>query len=207
MTVPERSHRLVAERFGSVLALLLGGSVGMPLVPQAAATGLEGAQLSGPTALLHLLVGWILLVAMVLVASKATSRPARGAIWAWTALAAAAFLVPLWAIARFVGPELPTLGGALVGAVIFVGALIITGRRGGTRDGFAPSSSTSEIPPVEPTASRTGPQTGDAGRNDQGHPWRDTRGDKGHTSGSSLLLAASRCLVLIVLVLVCSSPG
>jgi lactate permease len=105
------------------------GAIGTPIVPQVAATGLPPLEIAGATAQLHLITGWTLLVVMVLVASRAVGRPARGAIWGWAALAGAAFLVPYWLLATFVGPELPTLGGALVGAGTFVAALRLAGRR------------------------------------------------------------------------------
>jgi lactate permease len=104
------------------------GAIGTPVVPQVAATGLTGLEIAGATAQLHLVTGGTLLVAVVLVASRAVDRPARGAIWGWAALAGAAFLVPYWAIATFVGPELPTLAGSLVGAGVFVVALRVAGR-------------------------------------------------------------------------------
>jgi lactate permease len=106
------------------------GAIGTPIVPQVAATGLPGLDIAGATAQLHLVTGWLLLIAMMLVASRAVGLPARGAIWAWTALAGVAFLGPFWAIATFVGPELPTLAGALIGAGVFVVALRLAGRRG-----------------------------------------------------------------------------
>jgi lactate permease len=107
------------------------GAIGTPVVPQVAATGLTGLEIAGATARLHLVAGGLLLVAMVLVASRAVDAPARGRIWAWAALAGAAFLVPYWAIATFVGPELPTLAGSLVGAGVFVVALRAAGRPNG----------------------------------------------------------------------------
>jgi len=104
------------------------GAIGTPVVPQVAATGLTGLEIAGATADLHLVTGWGLLIAMVMVASRAMGTPARGAIWGWTALAGIAFLGPFWLIATFVGPELPTLGGALIGAGIFVGGLRLAGK-------------------------------------------------------------------------------
>lgn len=209
----------------AVVVVLLGhsvgvsfGAVGTPLVPQAAATGLSGAELSGPTARLHLAVGWILLVAMVLAASRATGRPARGAIWGWTALAGAAFLVPSWAIARFVGPELPTLGGALLGAAVFVVALLASGRRGvASPSGIAPSASVPEVPPVEHTLRRSakphldpgpapdtvrepGPDA-DTGAGTGAGEGADADGTGDDAGAGGLFMAAAPYLVLIGLVL------
>ena len=120
------------------------GAVGTPIVPQAAATGLTGLEIAGATAGLHLVVGWTLLIATVVVASRAMDRSLTGPIWGWTALAGVAFLLPFWLIATFVGPELPTLGGSLIGAGIFVAALRLFG--GGS--GSEPGSATSETPPT-----------------------------------------------------------
>jgi lactate permease len=125
------------------------GAIGTPIVPQVAATGLSAGELAAATADLHLAVGWTLLVVMVLVASRAVGRPARGAIWGWTALAGAAFLVPYWLLATFVGPELPTLAGALVGAGIFVAALRIAGRRGDAAAATRLPGAAVAAPPIE----------------------------------------------------------
>ncbi|GGI07049.1 L-lactate permease [Egicoccus halophilus] len=142
----------------AVLVAMLGhaigvsfGAIGTPIVPQTAATGLPGLEIAGATAQLHLLAGWVLLVVMMVVASKAVGQPARGAIWGWTALAGAAFLVPYWAIATYVGPELPTLGGSLIGIAVFVAALKLAGRRRvRTNDAsVVPPPVASPAPPIE----------------------------------------------------------
>jgi lactate permease len=52
----------------------------------------------------------------------------RLSIWGWTLLAAALFLVPFFALSRWVGPELPTLGGALLGGAGFVVILTLASR-------------------------------------------------------------------------------
>lgn len=98
------------------------GAVGTPVVPQMAATGLPGLALAEATGLLHALLGWIILAfAVRLARSKGASGGPSAVVL--TALAAASFLLPFIAIAWFVGPELPTLGGALIGGVLFVLAL------------------------------------------------------------------------------------
>jgi lactate permease len=126
------------------------GAIGTPIVPQVAATGLPPIELAGATAQLHLVTGWGLLAVMVVVASRAVGLPARGAIWGWTLLAGAAFLVPYWLLATTVGPELPTLGGAVVGAGVFVVALRLAGRRGDpARAALAAASGTPAVPIVE----------------------------------------------------------
>lgn len=124
------------------------GAIGTPIVPQVAATDLTGLEIAAATADLHLVAGWGLLIAMVLVASRAMGTPARGGIWAWAALAGIAFLGPFWLIATFIGPELPTLGGALIGAGIFVVALRLAGKG-------APSTGTPPVPPPATEATTT----------------------------------------------------
>lgn len=95
------------------------GAVGTPVLPQMAATGLSGLAIAQATGLLHALLGWIILAFAVAIAHEARA-PGTAPGWAITALAAAAFIVPFIAIAWFVGPELPTLGGALIGGIVFV---------------------------------------------------------------------------------------
>jgi len=95
------------------------GAVGTPVVPQVAATDLSALALSGATGILHAALGWIILAFAVHIAHG--ERTAGGApAWLLTAIASAAFLAPFLAIAWFVGPELPTLAGALVGGFVFV---------------------------------------------------------------------------------------
>jgi lactate permease len=174
------------------------GAIGTPIVPQVAATGLAGGDIAAATAHLHLLAGWLLLIVMVLVASRATARPARGSIWGWTALAGVAFLGPYWLIATYVGPELPTLAGALIGAGIFVVALRLVGRRGDP--GLLPSDL--PLPPGAPmierivgTVTEVHPPPGGDGAADATTP-------AAPASGADLLRAGAPYLVLIVLVLV-----
>jgi lactate permease len=173
------------------------GAIGTPIVPQVAATGLAGGDIAAATASLHLLAGWLLLIVMMLVASRAMARPARGTIWGWTALAGVAFLGPYWLIATYVGPELPTLGGALIGAGIFVVALRLAGRRGDP-DLLPPDL---PLPPGAPmiersagTVAQVPPRPGPRGVADASAP--------AAASGTDLLRAGAPYLVLILLVLV-----
>lgn len=92
------------------------GALGTPVMPQVEATGLPAGELAHATALLHALLGWIL-VAFLLRLSDQRWPGARA--WLLGAGAAAAFLVPYLALASLVGPELPTLGGALLGGALF----------------------------------------------------------------------------------------
>jgi lactate permease len=121
---------IVAAMLGHAVGVSFG-AVGTPIVPQVAATGLSALELSRATGLYHGLLGWIPLVAAMVVVVRATPdvRDRTAATWLWTAGAAVAFLLPATTLAWFVGPELPTLGGALFGAVLFVAALVLVGRR------------------------------------------------------------------------------
>jgi lactate permease len=124
------------------------GAIGTPIVPMAAASGLDPLELSAATATYHLALGWIPPIVVVLIATRAVGGRLTGAIWGWTALAAAAFVVPMWAIATFIGPELPTLGGSLIGGAIFVAALVLVQRRKApvaVPDGKDPDLSTGDL--------------------------------------------------------------
>jgi lactate permease len=95
------------------------GAVGTPVLPQIAATGLSGQEIARTTGLFHGLLGWVMLlftVNMIRRALPAEAAPSRP-LWGYVAAAAALFLLPMLAIAWWVGPELPTLGGALLGGV------------------------------------------------------------------------------------------
>ncbi|MEM7643275.1 MAG: L-lactate permease [Pseudomonadota bacterium] len=99
------------------------GAVGTPILPQIAATGLDGRALAVVPALLHGGLAWVLMVAMLRGLGVGGHQRRAGA------LAAGAFLLPFVAIALAFGPELPTLGGALVGGGVF--ALWLHRRTGG----------------------------------------------------------------------------
>jgi len=114
----------------AVVAALVGhavgvsfGAVGTPILPQIAATGMSGLELSRATGIYHSLLGWILLIAMMVIVARATPDSiVRGRrIVIWTAVAGAAFFVPFTLLSQFVGPELPTLAGGMIGAGVFVG--------------------------------------------------------------------------------------
>jgi lactate permease len=98
------------------------GAVGTPIFAQIAITGQEGLALASATALLHAMLAPILLVFLFRIAGEgAPAHDTRGA--AWLGLAALCFLIPFFLIATFVGPELPTLGGALLGGMVFIAML------------------------------------------------------------------------------------
>lgn len=96
------------------------GAVGTPVLPQMAATGLSGLDLARPAGLLHAGLGTILIAFVVRFAGDGPPEPRH---WAYGALAALLFFGPFLALAWFVGPELPTIGGAILGGAAF--ALIV----------------------------------------------------------------------------------
>ncbi|MFU8804697.1 MAG: L-lactate permease [Bradymonadaceae bacterium] len=107
------------------------GAVGTPILPQIAVTPFSGLEIAGATGLYHVILGWVMLVVVMLIVSRQFEDgelPPRSMV-GWVALGAFSFLLPMYGLARWVGPELPTLGGAVVGAAIFVIALRIAGRR------------------------------------------------------------------------------
>ncbi len=96
------------------------GAVGTPALAQAEITGLPGTDIAFQTALLHALCGPLLLTMMVRAASDG---PLTRADFGWVAAAATCFIIPSLLLSALTGPELPSLGGALVGTIMFVGLL------------------------------------------------------------------------------------
>lgn len=133
---------LVAAGFGRVEAVtiaLIGhaagvsfGAVGTPVLAQVAITGFAGRELSAATVAYHSLAGPLLPLVVMLLVTRTLPREQRAdwGAWGWTLLAAAAFLLPHHLLATFIGPELPTLAGSLLGGLAFVGVLRIAGGRG-----------------------------------------------------------------------------
>jgi lactate permease len=127
---------LVAAGFrpvAAVTAAMIGhaagvsfGAVGTPVLAQVQVTGQPGAALAWATAPYHLVLGGILAAAVMVIIGRAV--PAGRPPWGWGAVAAVLFFVPYGLIARFVGPELPSLAGALLGTITFV-ALVAMIRR------------------------------------------------------------------------------
>jgi lactate permease len=106
------------------------GAVGTPTLAQVAVTGLPGTAIALPVALIHAGLGPLLLLATVALAAPG---PLRLRDVGWAAVAAICFFVPSVALAGLVGPELPSLGGALIGGAAFIVLL----RRAGPRSGAA----------------------------------------------------------------------
>ncbi len=95
------------------------GALGTSVLAQVALTGLDGVQIAWRTALLHTLLGGVMMAFFVHTLAANGHRPG----WRWAALAAAGFLVPSMVLATLLGPELATLGGALVGGALFIAVL------------------------------------------------------------------------------------
>jgi len=117
-----RTAAVVVAMAGHLVGVTFG-AVGTPIVPMTAASGLDGIEVSQAIAIQATLIGWTLpVVVMALVARAYPDQPPRRSWTSWTiGLAAAlAFFVPYLLLAVFVGPELPTLAGAIVGGTTFV---------------------------------------------------------------------------------------
>lgn len=95
------------------------GAVGTPVFAQAEIAGMAPHEIGVATALLHAILGTLLLLFAMRIAGGALSL--RHVVWA--AVAGGSFLVPFLALAILAGPELPTLGGALIGAILFISLL------------------------------------------------------------------------------------
>jgi lactate permease len=144
---------LVAAGFGpvgAVSAALVGhavgvsfGAVGTPIIAQVAATDFSAPELARATAPYHAALGWMLMAVLVgLIGRSLGVRPP----WTWGMVAAGCFLVPYALIGWFVGAELPTLGGALVGAVAFV--IVLRGAAGAGSTGPADAVAERDLGPV-----------------------------------------------------------
>lgn len=118
----------------AVAAALMGhaagvsfGAIGTPVLAQTALVDFSGAELARATAPYHVILGAVLTAAVVLTIGRAVKGDRR--LWTWGVLAAVSFFVPYGLIATFVGPELPTLGGALAGVAVFAVVLVRRGRQ------------------------------------------------------------------------------
>jgi lactate permease len=90
------------------------GAVGTPIVPLLAAAAVSPTGLSLGIALMHAALGWALAALVFRMANLTASGD-----WSWPLASAFAFFLPYAALAGLAGPELPTLGGALAGALAF----------------------------------------------------------------------------------------
>lgn len=111
---------LVMALFGHAAGVSFG-AVGTPIVPLAQAAPLEANLLSLLILVPHaMLAGWLVLIVFRL---ARPADPANGASPWFVPLATICFIVPAAALAWLAGPELPTLGGAVIGVVLFILAL------------------------------------------------------------------------------------
>jgi len=98
------------------------GAIGTPVLAQSTLVDFTPAELAQATVVFPLTLGIVLTIAMLVIIGRAYGH-FRG-LWLWGALAALCFFAPFGLIAWFVGPELPTLGGALVGVLLFSVVLV-----------------------------------------------------------------------------------
>lgn len=96
------------------------GALGTPVLTQAALTGLDALEIAWRTALLHSLLGGLLMWFFVRALHLPGGAPRHGVM---AGFAAAAFLLPSLLLAATLGPELASLGAALVGGTVFIGVL------------------------------------------------------------------------------------
>jgi lactate permease len=92
------------------------GALGTPIFAQADVSGISGDEIAPPTALLHASLAPVLALSIVLIAGSGRFQAKYAG---WAVVAAVCFLLPYLGLAAFVGPELPTLGGALAGGLAF----------------------------------------------------------------------------------------
>lgn len=107
----------------SLLLALIGhaaavsfGAVGTPMVPLLEASPGDPRLLAATIMLLHAALGWTLAFLVF-----GLARPPAGAAWGAAPVAALLFLLPALGLAWLAGPELPALGGALIGGLLFIG--------------------------------------------------------------------------------------
>jgi len=92
------------------------GALGTPILAQVDVSGISGDRIAPPTALLHAGLAPLLVLSIVLIAGAGRFQEKYAA---WTIFAAVCFLLPYVGLAVWVGPELPTIGGALLGGLAF----------------------------------------------------------------------------------------
>jgi lactate permease len=124
-------HAVVLALLGHAAGVSFG-ALGTPVLAQVVLTDLDAVDIAWRTALLHTLLGPVLMAFFLRTLAAGGHAPGLG----WAALAAAGFLLPSLALAALVGPELATLGGALIGGAVFVVALR-RGSGGGSAPGLA----------------------------------------------------------------------
>ncbi|TFZ04743.1 L-lactate permease [Ramlibacter rhizophilus] len=124
------------------------GALGTPVMAQVALTELDAGAIAWRTAALHALTGAVMMAALqrsLASAPEGIGAPPLG----WSALAALAFLAPSLAIAALLGPELATLGAALLGGGAFV---LLLRTRGASPARPAPAGTAALLPAFWPYA-------------------------------------------------------
>lgn len=117
-----------------VLALLghasgvVFGALGTPVAAQVAITAAEPLAISRPTAWLAASLCTVSMILFMLALRRASDGPLGRAAWIGALVGALAYAVPFVLLASAVGPELPTMAGALIGGAVFVGWLRWRGR-------------------------------------------------------------------------------
>jgi lactate permease len=95
-------------------------------------SGISGNSIAPPTALLHASLAPLLVLSIVFIAGTGRFQAKYAA---WAIVAAVCFLLPYLVLAAWVGPELPTIGGALAGGSAFAFVLRRThAQQAGTLD-------------------------------------------------------------------------
>jgi lactate permease len=102
-------------------------AVGTPTLAQLAIVDYGARELSWAVAPYMAVAGVVL--AFVVARLVGTLVPTAGPPWRWMAVAYVGFFAPNLVIARFVGPELPSLVGSILGAIVFVLAVRLVQRR------------------------------------------------------------------------------
>jgi len=92
------------------------GALGTPIFAQTDVSGISGVVIAPPTALLHASLAPLLVLSIVFIAGGGRFQVRYAA---WAIIAAICFLLPYLVLATWVGPELPTIGGALAGGSAF----------------------------------------------------------------------------------------
>lgn len=97
------------------------GSVGVPLVTLSGITGFDAVELSGNTALAQAILTFASPYILVMLIGKGEKKKhAMKGMWGFTTLAAASFVLPEFLAAKFIGPELGDIIGAIVSMICLV---------------------------------------------------------------------------------------
>ncbi|MDP2286932.1 MAG: L-lactate permease, partial [Pseudohongiella sp.] len=105
------------------------GAVGTPLIPLAAASPFTAFELSASVARYHAVLGIFMACTTMWLICRALPEQLGRGIWWWALAAGLLFLIPYYLIAATLGPELPTLGGAILGVTGFIALLLMTRQR------------------------------------------------------------------------------